>query len=41
VQGVQSLFPQCPVPAQPFIDLGERLGAEAVDPPLCFLADLD
>src|SRR5262249_54546123 len=41
VQGVQPLFPQGPVAAQPFIDLGERLRAEAVDPPLRLLADLD
>src|SRR6266496_6113437 len=41
VQGVQSQLPQGPVPAQPFIDLGERLEAEAIDPPLRFLADLD
>jgi len=41
VQGVQPLFPQSPVPAQPVIDLGERLGAEAVDAPLRFLANLD
>ena len=41
VQGVQPLLPQGPVLAQPFIDLGERLGAKAVDPALRFLADLD
>jgi len=28
VQGIKPLFPQGPVPAQPFVDLGERLGAE-------------
>jgi len=27
VQGIQPLLPQGPVPAQPFIDLGERLHA--------------
>ncbi len=41
VQGIQSLFPQGPVPVQPFIDLGERLEAETVDPPLRLLAHLD
>jgi hypothetical protein len=41
VQGVEPLFPQGPVPGKPFIDLGERLGAQAVDPPLRFLANLD
>jgi len=41
VQGIEPLLPQGPVPAQPFIDLGERLRAEAVDPPLGFPADLD
>jgi hypothetical protein len=41
VQGIQPLLPQGPIPAQPFINLGERLGAEAVDPPLRLLADLD
>ena len=41
VQGVQPLLPQGPVPAQPFIDLGERLGAKTVDPPLRLLAGLD
>src|ERR1035438_8182956 len=40
-QGIQPLLPQGPVPAQPFIDLGERLGTETVDPPLRLLADLD
>ena len=41
VQGIQPLLPQGPVPAQPVIDLGEWLGAKAVDPPLRLLADLD
>jgi hypothetical protein len=41
VQGVQPLLPQGPVPAQPVIDLGERLGTKTVDPPLRLLADLD
>jgi hypothetical protein len=41
VQGKQPLLPQGPVPAQPFIDLGERLKAKTVDPPLRLLADLD
>src|SRR5215469_7351197 len=41
VQGIQPLLPQGPVPAQPSIDLGERLGAKTVDPPLRLLADLD
>jgi hypothetical protein len=41
VQGIKPLLPQGPVPAQSFIDLGERLGAKTVDPPLRPLADLD
>jgi hypothetical protein len=41
VQGVQPLLPQGPVSTQPFIDLGERLRAEAVDAPLRLLANLD
>jgi integrase len=41
VQGIQPLLPQGPVPAQPFIDLGERLGAKTADPPLRLLAGLD
>jgi hypothetical protein len=41
VQGVQPLFPKDPVSAQPLVDLGERLRAEAVDPPLRVLANLD
>jgi hypothetical protein len=41
VQGIQPLLPQGPVPAQPFVDLAERLKAKAVDPPLRLLADLD
>jgi hypothetical protein len=41
VQGIEPLFPPGPVPAQPLVDLGQRLGAEAVDPPLRLLADLD
>ena len=41
VQGIWPLLRQGPVPAQPFIDLGERLGLRAVDPPLRLLADPD
>ena len=41
VQGIQPVLPQGPVLAQPFIDLGERLGAKTVNPPLRLLADLD
>jgi hypothetical protein len=41
VQGIQPLLPQGPVPVQPFLDLGERLGAKTADPPLRLLADLD
>jgi hypothetical protein len=40
-QGIQPLPPQGPVPAQPFIDLGEWIEAKTVDPPLRLLADLD
>jgi hypothetical protein len=32
---------KAPVLAQPFIDLGERLGAKTVDTPLRLLAELD
>src|ERR1700735_3145815 len=39
VQGVHPLLPQGPVPPQPFIALGERLGAKTVDPPLRLLAE--
>ena len=41
MQGIQPLLPQGPVPAQPFIDVGQRLGAKSVDPPLRLLANLD
>jgi hypothetical protein len=41
VPGIEPLLPQGPVPAQPFIDLGERLGAKNADPPLRLLADLE
>ena len=41
MQGVQPLLPHGPVPGQPFIDLGEWLGPETIDPPLRFLANLD
>jgi hypothetical protein len=41
VQGIQPLFPQGPVPGQPFTGFGERLGPQAVDTPLRLLADLD
>ena len=40
VQGVQPLLPQGPVPAQPLIDLGQRLGTKAIDTPLRLLANL-
>jgi len=41
VQGVKPVLPQGPVAAQPVIDLGQRLGAQTVDPPLRLLADVD
>ena len=41
VQGIELPLPQGPVLGQPFIDLGQRLGPKAVDPPLRFLANLD
>jgi hypothetical protein len=41
MQGIEALFPLHQVPIEPVIDLGERLRAETVDPPLCVLADLD
>jgi len=41
MQGIQPVPRQGPVPAQPFIDLGERLKAQTVNPPLRLLADLD
>lgn len=40
VQGIKPLLPQDPVRTQPFIEFGERLGIDAVDPPLCLLAHL-
>jgi hypothetical protein len=41
MKSVESLLPQDAVPAQPFVDLGERLGPKRVDPPLSVLADVD
>jgi hypothetical protein len=41
VQGIQPLFPLCPVGTEPFVDLGQRLGAQAVDAPLCLMTKLD
>jgi hypothetical protein len=41
VQRVYALLPQGPVTAKPFINLGKRLRAKAVDAPLRLLADLD
>jgi hypothetical protein len=41
VQGVQPVLPQGPIPAQPLIDLGERLGPNTVDPALRLPADRD
>src|SRR5689334_13261443 len=41
VQGVQPLLPQGPVPAEPLVHLGERLGPQAVHAPLGIAADLD
>src|SRR5258708_25442448 len=40
-QGAKPLLPQNPIPAQPFIDLGQRLRAKTVDSPLRVLANLD
>ena len=37
VQGVEAALPQRPIAAKPDIDVGERLWAQAVDPPLGFL----
>src|SRR5271154_1934070 len=39
--GHPAAAPIGPGTGQPFIDLGERLRAKAVDPPLRLLADLD
>jgi len=39
VQGIHTLLPTGPVPAQPFIDLGERLRTKTIDPPLRLPAD--
>jgi hypothetical protein len=41
VERTQSLLPETPIPSQPFIDLGERIGSKTVDPPLGVLMDLD
>jgi len=41
MQGIQPLPPQRPIPLQPLVDLGERLGAKTVDPALRLLAKLD
>jgi hypothetical protein len=41
MQGAQSLFPQCPGSTQPFVDLGQRFGAKAVDPTLRLRSNLD
>src|SRR6266581_1217460 len=41
VQGIEPVFPQGPVPAQPGVDLGEGLRAQGVDAALGLLADLD
>jgi hypothetical protein len=41
MKSIEALLPQDAVPAQPFIDLGERLGPKRVDPPLSFLPDVD
>ena len=37
-QGIQPPLPQGPVPARPFIGLGERLKAETVDPPSGYIS---
>jgi len=41
MKGVQTLRPQAAVLIQPFVDLGERLRVQAVDPPLRFLTHVD
>ena len=41
MEGIQPLLPQGPVRAKPLVDLGEWRGAEAIDPALRILADLD
>jgi hypothetical protein len=40
VQRIQALLPERSVVAQPLVDLGERLGTQAVHPKLRLLADL-
>ena len=41
MQGIKPLLPESPVPVKPLVDLGERLGTQAVNTLLCLLADLD
>ena len=41
MKSIEPLLPHDAVAAQPFIDLGERVGPKRVDPPLSVLADVD
>lgn len=41
MQGVEPLFPQAAVTAQPFVDLGQGRGLQGVDASLRVLAELD
>ena len=41
VQGVEPLLPQCAVSLEPFVEFGQGLRPEAVDPPLGLLTNLD
>ena len=41
MQGIQALLPERPVVAEPFIDLFERFGTQAVNTPLRLLSHLN
>lgn len=41
VQRSHAMGPECPVVRQPVVDLGERLGPQAVDAALCVLTGFD